>query len=139
MTPARDAIVRKLRRMSRTMTQAEAARVLHISRQGVHQLAQDYGIPFRRQRAAAKPQMCHRCDYRMNGYKACLRCKWTPRRVRRLRERHGLSQIKMSLEVLQMHVWACTRWESGRVRPRRRSLVLLEQIERSLDESRNAK
>lgn len=125
-------IVRRLQRLAPSMTQAEAARRMGIYRQQVHKLAQDYGIKFFRQRMAPKPRLCTKCAYRLNRRGVCLRCKWTPQRVKQLREHYDMSQIEMSLNVLGMHVWAFTRWESGRVQPSRRALVALEKAERRL-------
>lgn len=124
--------VRKLRRMAPTMTQAAAAQELGLYRQQVHMLAQDYGIKFYRQRTAPKPRLCGKCAYRLTRRGKCLRCKWTPRRVKQLRERYDMSQIEMALNVLEMYVWAFARWESGRVQPSRRALVALEKAERRL-------
>lgn len=125
-------IVRRLQRLAPSMTQAEAAEKLGLYRQQVHKLAQDHGIKFYRQRTAPKPRLCDECAYRLNRRQVCLRCKWTPKRVKRLRERYGKSQIDMSLTVIGMNVWSFTRWESGGVQPSRRALMLLEKAERRL-------
>lgn len=132
MTPARRKLLKRLRHMAPVMTQAEAARKLGTHRQRVNRLAQDYGIRFHRRPVAPKPRMCRVCDARVNEVERCLRCKWTPDRVKRLRRRYGLSQIKMSLEVLGMNVWACSRWENVRAHPSRRGLAALERAEQSL-------
>lgn len=121
--------VRRLRRLAKTHTQASAARVLGVSRQIVHKLAQKYCIRFSSRRTTPKPPTCRRCAFRKNGASRCLRCKWTPTRVRRLRERYGLSQIKMSMEVVGMNVWAVHRWENGVTAPSPRALEKLEAAE----------
>ncbi len=122
--------VRKLRGMARTMTQAEAARSLGVERQWVHKLALRYGVVFRRRAIASKRPLCGRCSYRKDGL-GCLRCKWTPRRIKKLRKRYGLSQVRMSYEVFHMNVWTCGRWENANVQPSRSSLEKLEAAERN--------
>lgn len=124
-------MVRKLRVVARRKTQAEASRDLKVTRQRIHALARDYGIKFREQAAVPTLRMCVRCDYAKGDNKTCLRCKWTPRRIRQLRRRYGLSQVKMSYEILGMNVWAVTRWESGQIKPSRRSLEKLELAEKA--------
>ena len=126
MTSERKKIVTALRRLGKTKTQAQSARALGLERQWVHKLSGMYGIVVKRQKVKPKPKLCRRCDFRKNGYTRCLRCKWTPSRIKRLRERLGLSQVDMSYQMLGMNVWACTRWESGGGTPSRRALEKLE-------------
>lgn len=136
MTPHRVRTIKKLRRLAKTMTQAQAARRLGVRRQYVHELARDYGIRFRSQPKVAGSSLdrrCGRCAFRIGRARACLRCKWTPERVKRLRKRYGLSQVRMALDVLEMNVWACRRWESGGINPSRRALGLLEDAERNIN------
>lgn len=132
MTPRREATIEQLRALARTMTQSQAAASLGVNRQWVNQLAHEYGIRFRNQQST-RARRCRRCAYRLRDAPKCLRCKWTPARVRKLRERYGLSQIRMALEVIKMNVWACMRWENGRNRPAARALARLEDCERALD------
>jgi len=120
----------QLRDLAPTMTQAEAARALKISRARVGQLASAHEIAFVERDVAPAPVYCGRCRRRLHdGYSYCLRCKWTPRAIKRLRKRYGLSQVRMSVDVLKMNLWSCARWESGRHKPNRQSLVLLEALE----------
>lgn len=122
--------VNRLRELAETMTQAEAARKLHISRARVGQLARDHVIQFVEREVATAPVYCSRCRRRRHdGYADCLRCKWTPRAIRRLRRRYGLPLSVMSLNVLHMNIWTCSRWEAGTHRPNRISLVLLERLD----------
>lgn len=130
MTPNRVRTIRTLRRLAKTMTQAQAARLLRVHRQWVHELARDYGIRFRGRPKVRSLRRCVDCTFVLRGARRCLRCKWTPERIRRLRERYGVSQIKMSLDVLGVSVFSCQRWESGRVDPAPRSLDLLEHSEK---------
>ena len=83
MTPERRKTVRALRRLGRTKTQAEAARALSLERQWVNKLKTMYGIKFKEVKRP-KPQLCGKCDFRKDGFKKCLRCKWTPTRIKRL-------------------------------------------------------
>lgn len=128
MSPERRKTVQALRRLGKSKTQAEAARALKLERQWVHKLGRMYGINFKKQKKAPKPQLCSRCDFRRNGSKACLRCKWTPTRIKKLRGRLGMSQVDMSYKLLGMHVWAVSRWEKGDVSPSRKALEKLEEI-----------
>jgi len=132
MTPERKRTVVSLRRLGKTKTQAEAARALGLERQWVHKLSGMYGIKFRRQKVAPRPQLCTRCDFRKDGSKKCLRCYWTPARIKKLRLRYDLSQVDMSYKILGMNVWAVTRWESGKITPSRNALIKLEEAERIL-------
>lgn len=126
MTAERKRIVTRLRRLGKTKTQAESARALDLERQWVHKLASLYGIKFKQQKVKPKPMLCPRCDFRKIGSVRCLRCYWTPARIKKLREKYGLSQVAMSYVILKMNVWACTRWENGGVTPSRRALEKLE-------------
>ena len=122
--------VQRLRGLAETMTQAETARQLHVSRARIGQLARDHGIQFVEREVAVAPVYCSRCKrQRHQGYDHCLRCRWTPVAIHALRRRYGLSQEKMALEVLRMTVWTCSRWETGVHRPNRISLVLLERLD----------
>ena len=116
MTPERRKIVISLRRLGKTKTQAEAAREIGLERQWVHRLGVMYGIKFKRQ-VKTKPILCNRCDFRKNGSKTCLRCKWTPARIRKLRRDYDMSQVDMAYHILDMNVWAVVRWESGKNAP----------------------
>lgn len=128
MTPERRKTVHSLRRLGRTKTQAEAARALGLERQWVWKLKVMYGIKFKEAKRP-KPRLCGRCDFHIDGRDRCLRCKWTPTRIKRLRNRLGMSQVDMSYHILDMHVWAVGRWESGDVTPSRSSLEKLEEAE----------
>ena len=120
----------RLRNLARKgKTQSQAARALGVSRQRVYTMSRDYGIRFAAQTGARKSPICSRCDYRKNGSR-CLRCKWTPSRIKKLRRDYGLSQVRMSYEVLDMNVWTFTRWENSVVRPSRSSLGKLEVAEK---------
>lgn len=130
MELTRSRTLKKLRRLAPKMSQAEAARELGLHRQWVHKLGQDHGIVFRRQRVVVRPRVCSRCEFRVGEHKTCLRCKWTPARIRRLRSRLGVSQYVMSIVVLKMNVWACSRWERELSHPSRKALTLLEQVEK---------
>ena len=132
MTPKRVETLRRLRRLARTKTQSEAAALLGVRRQWVHELAHKYDIEFRRLPRAPKSSRCSRCSFRLDGALACLRCKWTAHKIKRLRSRYRVSQADMALEVLSMSVWSCVRWEHGWNRPSPRSLRLLEQKELAL-------
>ena len=123
--------LRALRRLARTKTQAEAAQALDISRQRVFVLSRAHKITFCALSLRARSLLCSRCRYAKNGNKVCLRCKWTPSRIRRLRKRYGLSQVNMSYKILGLNVWAVTRWENGRIKPSRRSLEKLELAEKA--------
>ena len=131
MDKTKRGFIKHLRHLGRTMTAAEAAREFdpEFSRQYIHAVAKEYGIKFKDQQFAKKPERCRKCDFRSNGSTSCLRCKWTPTRVRRLRERIGLSQVDMSLKI-GMNVWAFARWENRYNRPSRTSLAKLEKAER---------
>ncbi len=132
MTPKRSNTLRRLRRLAKTMTQAQAAAKLHVHRQWVHELARDYGIRFRGQPKATILRRCPTCTFLLRGAPKCLRCKWTPKRIKRLRKRYGVSQVGMSLDILGMNVFACQKWESGGVLPAPRSLKRLERSARNL-------
>ena len=132
MTPRRLETLQKLRRLARTKTQSQAAALLGVRRQWVHALAHNYGIQFQQQPREPKSRRCGRCAFKLGGMMACLRCKWTARRIKKLRSRYRVSQTDMALEVLSMSVWSCVRWEHGWNRPSPRSLRLLEQKELAL-------
>jgi DNA-binding transcriptional regulator YiaG len=132
MTSNRVKTIKRLRRLAKTMTQAQAAERLNVHRQWVHVLAHDYGIRFRGQPKARPLRRCDTCAFKLCDAPRCLRCKWTPKRIKRLRERYGLSQINMSVHVLRMNVFACQRWETGRALPAPRSLRLLERSEKKI-------
>ena len=122
--------VQRLRELAETMTQTEAADELKISRQRIHQLAHDHGIQFVMREIAPASVYCSRCNRRRHdGYDRCLRCRWTPGTIRTLRQRYGLSQKRMSTEVLKMNLWTIGRWERGSHKPNRISLVLLERLD----------
>ncbi len=126
MTAERKRIVARLRRLGKTKTQAESARALSLERQWVHKLGGMYGIKFKQHKVKPKPMLCPRCDFRKNGVRKCLRCYWTPVRIKKLRERLSLSQVDMSYQVLGMNVFTVQRWESGKITPSRRALEKLE-------------
>lgn len=128
MTPKRERTVKRLQHLAKTMTQSEAASRLRVHRQWVQELARDHGIRFRG-RPRVRPRRCATCSF-LVGTSVCLRCKWTTRRIKRLRRRYGLSQIRMALDILGLSVFAYQRWESGRVDPAPRSLELLEKAEK---------
>jgi transcriptional regulator with XRE-family HTH domain len=125
--------VTKLRKLAKTKTQAEAARVLHLTRGRVSQIAGDERIKFRHlsRPKHRTPRVCNRCRVSLNGRESCLRCKWTPARIKRLRKSLGLSQVAMSIEKLRRNVWCVQRWERGVQIPSRESLQRLEALERS--------
>lgn len=118
----------KLRQLAPTHTQAEAAAALQITKQRVHQVASEHGIVFveHRRRTVAR---CEQCRSRTDGAE-CLRCKWTPARIKRLRRRLRMSQVAMSL-ALGMNIYAVHRWEREIVKPSADSLRALDAIERS--------
>lgn len=122
--------VNRLRQLAKTVTQVEAATKLKISRQRIHQLARSHGITFVEREVATAPVYCSRCRRRRHrGYDRCLRCRWTPTAIRALRRRYGLSQERMSVDVLKMNLWTVGRWERGSHKPNRISLVLLERLD----------
>lgn len=61
--------------------------------------------------------------------------KWSPKQVKRAREREGWSLVDIArvLEVSPQTVW---RWEQGRARPRHRYVVQIQRLlERDLKEA----
>ena len=126
-------LVRKLTSLAKTMTQSEAARALGLDRRRVHVLSHEYGIPFKHQRMISRRRRCLTCATRLiSKYPNCLKCKWTPARIKELRASYGLSQIRMSLEIIKMNVWAVQRWENSHAAPTARSMMRLERAERAL-------
>lgn len=121
--------VKRLRKLGETLTQAGAARKLKVSRAYVGQLAKQYDIQFVVREVADAPSICTRCRRQRHvGHDRCLRCYWTPNRIRTLRQRSSLSSQEWSIEVLEMAIWTAGRWESGANHPNRKSLVLLETL-----------
>ncbi len=122
--------VKQLRKLGKTMTQSEAARKLRVSRAYVGQLATAHDIRFVVREVVTASVYCSRCRRRRHdGYLRCLHCHWTPTAIRTLRRRYGLSQERMSVDVLKMNLWTIGRWERGSHKPNRISLVLLERLD----------
>lgn len=124
--------VARLRNLAKTKTQAESARALGLTRGRVSQIAGDERIKFRpspRPKRRVLPPVCKRCRIALNGNKRCLRCKWTPTRIKRLRKSLGLSQVVMSIK-LGRNLWAVQRWEARKSLPNRKSCLALERLER---------
>ena len=126
----RKKVVAELRRLGKTMTQAGAARVLGLDRQWAHTLSGKHDIMFKRRKTAPKVRACTRCGFRKRERKNCLRCKWTPARIRKLRQRYDMSQVDFGYHILDMNVWAVVRWESGKIAPSRRALEKLEAADK---------
>ena len=123
--------VKRLRQLGKRMTQSEAARYLEVSRAYVGQLAITHDIQFVVRDVVVPPTYCSRCKrQRHAGYDRCLRCHWTPTRIRALRRRYVLGQEPWSRLVLKMAPWTAGRWESAANKPNRKSLVLLETLDR---------
>ncbi|KKN60703.1 hypothetical protein LCGC14_0529020 [marine sediment metagenome] len=126
-----DNVIQRLRSLARVMTQAQAARATGLSPARVSQIADEKGITFLTRPPRPKRSRCASCMFPRDGTRRCLRCKWTPARIKTLRQGLGLSQVDMAFKVLHMNVWAVQRWESGHCRPGRAALVRLERVARS--------
>lgn len=122
----------KLRRASRSMTQADAARKYEISRSHVSKIALEEGLTF--MPASRKTIRCAYCDRkpqngaRLRHSKGCLAQKWTPERIKALRERLDMTQDQFAF-LLGAGSATPTRWEAGLSLPSRHYLERLESLD----------
>ena len=64
--------------------------------------------------------------------KTKTRPPWTPGRIRRLRDRLGLTQTVLG-RLVGVGRMSVTGWEVGRNRPSRAAQIIMEQLETGLD------
>ena len=57
--------------------------------------------------------------------------KWTPERIKQLRDKLRMTQKELAKELGYESYWAIYEWEAGRRLPNRRMQKLLEMLERS--------
>lgn len=133
MTPHEKKTVAQLRKLARTGTQSEAARILNRTKQWVHTLAHRHGIQFCVAPTKQQPARCKRCAAVLED-SFCLRCKWTGKKIKALRLRYGLGQMAFARDILGMNIFACKRWERGFFYPSPHALRLLEDAEHWAEE-----
>ena len=59
--------------------------------------------------------------------------KWTPKRIKALRKKYGVSQVDFGYKFLGMNITTVGRWERGECQPSPRSIGLLNSVERTIN------
>lgn len=121
--------------LAQTMTMAQAASKLGVSRQRVYQIANAEGVSF----VEAQPRRivtCPKCYRVLRVLEAdfvsesveCAVHKWTPKALKDLRRKLKLTQDAMAF-ALGAGSATTTRWENGTHRPSPKYMVKLEALE----------
>lgn len=121
--------------LAQTMTMAQAASKVGVSRQRVYQIANAEGVSF----VEAQPKRlvtCPKCDRVLRVPEddfvsesvECAAHKWTPKALKALRHKLKLTQDALAY-TLGAGSATTTRWENGTHRPSPRYMVKLEALE----------
>ena len=62
---------------------------------------------------------------------------WTPRRIRSLRNKYGLSQVDFGYKILEMNITTVGRWERGECKPSNKAVEVLETARANSPERRS--